>query len=1032
MAACSSDHDWGRRLEALGCRVRLIAPIYVKFYVVRNKNDARDADGLSQAAQRPDTRTVALNMTTLVESGAGSSKTSAMPVADLGALLKPCGPVVDAAAAERAREGLAGHSAIEPAWPALAPVFAASPYLARLATRRPEELEALLLTPPDAALGVLIDAARVAAAFNPTAGATELRRLKARLHLLTAFCDLGGIWDLDQVTGALTRFADAAVQSALVLAARSLEARLAAPVVVAEPMPGYFIVALGKMGAFELNYSSDIDISVFYEPDALPLKPDVEPDAFAQRLTQQLAQILQDRTADGYVFRVDLRLRPDPSSTPPAVPLDQALEYYESVGQNWERAAMIKARICAGDPQLGAAFLAELGAFVWRRHLDFAAIADIHSIKRQIQELRPDARLAAQGADLKLGPGGIREIEFFVQTQQLILGGRHPGLRSPRTLEALQALADAGHVNMAAAADLTEAYRALRALEHRAQMIADDQTHRLPAAERDRRRIAALYGEGDLRKFDAAVVRALKSVGRRYGELFAGEEPLSSRFGSLVFTGVEDDPQTLATLKRMGFADTHGVAASIRAWHHGHIAATRTERGRELFTRLAPRLLDAVAATGAPDVAFDRFRDFFAGLPSGVQVQSLFLAQPQLLELIVRVMAVAPVLARRLSRRPATLDALLDPAFFAPLGPMPPPAPELSGADGYEAAMDAARRLRRERAFQIGLQVLAATASAAQAGEAFADLADVCIARLAAAALGEVERQGGAFPGEVAVIALGKCGSREMNAGSDLDLMTLYAPSEPLATSAERGWAAETFYGRFTQRLITALSAQTAEGELYDVDMQLRPSGTQGPVAVSMAAFDSYYAGEAETWEFLALTRARVAWASSPAFAARAAASIEAKLRQPRDPRRIAADALDMRELLARERPPSGFWDFKLSAGGLVDIEFAAQFLQLAHGPAGGPLRSNTAEALAAYADIAGSLAAPLAALASAWRLQLDLTQLLRVAIARDADPEAEPRALKALMAKAAGVRDFRGLRAQIVARRRAAHDAFLAVLSQT
>jgi glutamate-ammonia-ligase adenylyltransferase len=414
-----------------------------------------------------------------------------------------------------------------------------------------------------------------------------------------------------------------------------------------------------------------------------------------------------------------------------------------------------------------------------------------------------------------------------------------------------------------------------------------------------------------------------------------------------------------------------------------------------------------------------------------VQAQSLFLAQPRLLELIVRVMAVAPAFARRLARQPAALDALLDPSFFAPLAPLGPPPPELAGAAGFEAAMDAGRRLKRERAFQIGLQVLAGTASAAQAGEAFADLADVCIAGLAGASLGEIERLAGAFPGDVAVIALGKCGSREMSASSDLDLMTLYASTEPGAASAVKGWAAETFYGRFTQRLITALSAPTAEGELYEVDMQLRPSGTQGPVAVSIAAFDHYYAGAAETWEFLALTRARVAWASSEAFAARAAASIAAKLRQPRDVARTAADVVDMRDLLRRERPPSGFWDFKLVDGGLVDIEFAAQFLQLAHGPSGGPIRANTAAALEAFGETGAVAPGALAALLEAWRLQQDLTQLLRVAVDRDADPDAEPKALRALLAKVVGVRGDAALRSRIEARRKAAHAAFETIVSR-
>jgi glutamate-ammonia-ligase adenylyltransferase len=812
--------------------------------------------------------------------------------------------------------------------------------------------------------------------------------------------------------------------------AREAGRLLPVPPGVAGPLPGFFLIAMGKMGAFELNYSSDIDISVFYDPEALPLAEGVEPQPFAVRFTQSIAGILQDVTADGYVFRVDLRLRPDPSSTPAAVSVEEALEYYESVGQNWERAAAIKARVAAGDIPRGEAFLAELQPFIWRRNLDFAAIADIHSIKRQIVTLRPDARLAAPGADLKLGPGGIREIEFFVQTQQLILGGRHPALRGRRTLEALAALTEAGHVEPAAAADLAAAYQELRALEHRVQMIADEQTHRLPAREADRRRVAALSGQGDLRRFDAAVTRTLKTVNRRYGALFAGEEALSSRFGSLVFTGVEDDPQTLQTLRQMGFSHPQAVSEAVRAWHHGHIAATRTERGRELFTRLAPRLLDAVAATGAADVAFGRFSDFFSGLSVGVQVQSLFLAQPRLLELIVRVMAYAPRFARMLARQPAALDALLDPSFFAPLETLGPPPPGLIGEDGFEPAMDAARRLARERSFQIGLQVLAGTASAASAGEAFADLADVCVAGLARASLAEIERQAGVFPGEVAVIALGKCGSREMSASSDLDLMTLYRPNAPDAASADKGWAAETFYGRFTGRLITALSAPTAEGELYEVDMQLRPSGTKGPVAVSVAAFESYYAGEAETWEYLALTRARPLWATSDAFAAEAAAAIAAVLRAPRDPARTAKDVLEMRELMARERPPSGFWDLKLHTGGLVDIEFAAQFLQLVHAAAGGPLRQNTAQALEALG--AAGLAAPKALddLSQAWRLQQNLSQLLKVALAEDAAPDSEPKALQALLAKAGGAGDFRALRAQLISRRQTAHAAFLGLVA--
>ncbi len=953
--------------------------------------------------------------------------------------LQSCGPVVDGKAAARLRETVAQAiwtRGLEQAWPALAPIFAASPYLTSLARRDPKRLDALLADDPRARLEDILARTAAVSGLELDAAQSRLRRLKAELHLLTALCDLGGVWDLDQVTGALTRFADVAVASALTVVARVEVAagRLIGLGDGAEgPVPGWFCIAMGKQGAFELNYSSDIDVSVFFDPDRMPLAPGVESEAFAVRLTQRLSDLMQLRTVDGYVFRMDLRLRPDPSSTQAAVPIPAALDYYESVGQNWERAAFIKARPCAGDLPAAQAFLDELLPFIWRRNLDFAAIADIHAIKRQIHAHKVDERVSAKGVDLKLGRGGIREIEFYVQTQQLILGGRNPALRSRRTLDALAALTEAGHVAPQTCAELSEAYHRLRAVEHRIQMLADEQTHKLPEADAERRRVAALSGYDQLRSFDAAITRTLKGVNARYGELFPSEEPLSSRFGSLVFTGVEDDPATLATLKKMGFSSPANVAATIRGWHHGRIPATATERGRELFTRLAPRLLDAAQATGAPDVAFTRFSDFFSKLSSGVQLQSLFLAQPNLFALIVQVMAFAPRLASTLARRPAAIDAMLDGAFFEPIDIaedrafMQGVVARAASADegGFEGAMDAVRIVHREQAFRVGVQVMSGSASAAAAGKAFADLADLCVSALAAAALAETERLGGAFAGDVAVVALGKCGSREMSAGSDLDLMTLYRAADPAGVSVGKAWDAVTFYGRFTQRLIAALSSQTAQGGLYEVDMQLRPSGTKGPVAVSFAAFEGYYEAEAETWELLALTRARIVWSTSDAFARDAQRAVDAALRRPRDRAAVATDVREMRELMARERPPKGEWDLKLTPGGLVDIEFAAQFLQLAHAGEGGPLEPNTAAALAAFAATKLAPERPLADLAQAWRLQQDLTQLLKVALADDTDPAAEPPAFRALLARAGGARDFRQLRSRLDAAAKAAHAAY-------
>ena len=951
----------------------------------------------------------------------------------LGPLLKPCGPVVDPVAADRALERLSeaaredGWSdALQAAWPALAPAFAASPYLAGLARRWPERLRQALEASPEDRLADILSATD-----GLTGGADEarapLRWLKAELHLLTALCDLGGIWDLDAVTGALSRFADASARSALRAVAHDQRERgklVSAADDPRGPIPGLFGLAMGKHGAFELNYSSDIDISLFWEPEALEsaLAEGVEPQKFADRAAHALAVLMQERTGDGYVFRVDLRLRPDPSSTPPVVAAPMALAYYESVGQNWERAAFIKARPVIGDLAAAADFVTALRPFIWRRSLDYPAILDIQSIKRQIHVHKTGEGMDAAGANLKLGRGGIREIEFFAQTQQLILGGRDPGLRSPRTVDAMAALRDAGHVAQKTCADLTAAYATLRGLEHRVQMLDDEQTHLLPAEPARRAAVAALAGAGDLAAFDRQVETLLVEVNRTYGELFEGEEALSSPYGSLVFTGVENDPETLATLERMGFAEPVRVADTIRSWHHGRIPATRSARGRELFTRLAPRLLTALADTGAADAAFRRFAVFFAGLNSGVQVQALFMAQPKLFDLVVGVMAFAPRLARTLGRYPAALDSVLDARFQTQLGVntglFEQMAEEAAAAPDFEGAMNAVRRLHRDQMFRIGIQTLTGRIGPEPAGRAYTALADAVMDALAPAAMAEAVRQGGVLPGgAVAVVALGKAGSGEMTAGSDLDLMTVY-DAPPEVVSGSKGWAAGVFYSRFTQRLIAALSAHTAEGGLYEVDMRLRPGAAKGPVSLRLSAVEDYYANEADTWEFMALTRARVIWTDDPAFGARTTAALEAILRRPRPGVNVAVDARRMRDLMARERPGQGGWDLKLAPGGQVDAEFVAQVRQLAAAAAGTPLTVSTLQALAADPALAG-----------AWRLQQALGQVFGAAFDDRPDPDLEPEGFRRRLAEAADLADFDTLKVTLAEVRNAARAAFEAAL---
>jgi glutamate-ammonia-ligase adenylyltransferase len=947
-----------------------------------------------------------------------------------------CGPVIASDPAARAHAHLSQAAAeagwtpvLEAAWPALAPVFSASPYLAFLARRSPERLRRTLEADPADRLGWVLTETD-ALSGDADAMRAPLRGLKADLHLLTALSDLGGVWGLDPVTAALSTFADAATRAALRGVAQTTRdrGRLMAPEGERGPLPGLIGLAMGKHGANELNYSSDIDLSLFYEPDILEaaLAPGVEAQRFVDRFAQGVAALLSERTADGYVFRVDLRLRPDPSSTPPVVAAPAALAYYESVGQNWERAAFIKARPVCGDLIAAGEFLMALRPFIWRRSLDYQAIADVHSIKRQIHAYKTGEGMQAAGANLKLGRGGIREIEFFVQTQQLILGGRDPSLRTPRTLEALQALSAAGHLDPAVAAELSEAYVRLRDLEHRVQMLDDEQTHALPADPALRRAVAALTGEGDLDVFDGAVTALLTSVNARYADLFADEEALSSPYGSLVFTGVDNDPETLATLERMGFDHPDQVAETIRSWHHGRINATRTARGRELFTRLAPRLLTALALTEAPNAAFTRFSVFFSRLSGGVQVQTLFLARPELFDLVVKVMAFAPRLAAMLGRYPAALDSILDSRFQRDLdedsGVIAEMRAEAASEADFETAMNAVRRIHRDQIFRIGMQTITERATPESAGHAYADLAEASLRPLCDAALRETARQAGAMEGGVVVVALGKLGSREMTAGSDLDLMTIYEVADPAAMSEKRGWSADVFYGRFTQRLIAALSAHTAEGGLYEVDMRLRPSGSAGPVAVSLEGFSDYYEREAATWEFMALTRARIVWASDADLAERAGAAITRLLRRPRDVETLAHDVAEMRALMDRERKAGGFWDLKLSPGAQVDCEFAAQFLQLRGAPEGAPLAPSTLEAL----EI--NNADPV--LGQSWRMHQALAQVLKCAFDGDVDPEHEPTRFRARLARAAGVSDYETLKADMADLRTRARAAFEALMT--
>ncbi|MGY6531761.1 bifunctional [glutamine synthetase] adenylyltransferase/[glutamine synthetase]-adenylyl-L-tyrosine phosphorylase [Glycocaulis sp.] len=889
-------------------------------------------------------------------------------------------PVLDAQAASHARADI--PAAALNAWPKAAHgfldgVLAASPYLARLSVKRADTLTALARKSPESAARAACELALAARACTNEADAmTALRHAKADIHLITALADLSGAWTLEETTAALSDFADAAVKGALGYAARGAGFEVSED----NPVPGLIVLALGKLGTRSLNYSSDIDLVLAYEPEVFTPPEGREAQRTATKLAQSLVRLLTEMTPAGYVFRTDLRLRPDPSSTPLCVNADMARHYFEAVGQNWERAAYAKARAIAGDIRAGKSFIGDLEPFIWRRTLDYAAVEDIRALAKQMQAVGNRAVLEVAGHDLKLGLGGIREVEFYAQVIQLVFGGRRASVRVPGTLKALAALADAELVDAGEAKRLTGAYTFLRHCEHRIQMLDDAQTQTLPADPERRRAVAALSGEADLAAFDARVEEALKAVHTAFSEQFADGESLATSAGSLVLTGVEPEPDTLATLEKLGFSDPVRIWHQLAGWAAGRARAARTERARRLFSRLAPRLVEAIGATGDPDATFTRFAVFFEGLPSGVQPLSLLINHPELADELITILGLAPRLAEQIGQRPALLDVMLEPVFTTPLsetGPMDEDAytARLSRVDGFEGQINEARRIVREERLRIGAQLLRGRARASEAANAYSVLAAISVRAMARAAEAEIAARHGPAPGRWHVLGMGKLGGGELSADSDLDLIVVYEAGKE-RSSGERPLDASVWFARFTQRLVSALSAPTEEGELYPVDLALRPSGSAGPVAVSLQRFETYYREEAWVWERMAMTRAAIIASSGKDKAVEGAirAVVNAHGLPPDDIRKAA---LDMRARLERDKPAGSTWDLKMRPGGLIDIEFIAQAGLVAHGL--GPCPS-TREALDLLASKSVLAKADAKVLADAHRLYGDVTQLTRLA----------------------------------------------------
>jgi glutamate-ammonia-ligase adenylyltransferase len=896
------------------------------------------------------------------------------PPADLAALLPAGTPTAIASAATAA--------------------WAEAPFLKGLIRGQRAVLEQLASDGPDVALA----AALALALDDGQPVGPRLRAARRQVALITALADLAGLWPLERVTAALSDFADVAIDAAI---AAALAERGA-------PNRGLVALALGKLGSRELNYSSDADLIILHDPALIPCRGGEDPGEAAVRIARRAVAILNDLTPDGYVIRIDLRLRPASEITPMSIGLSAAEHYYQSEALTWERVAFIRARAVGGDIAMGQAFLDRIRPFVWRRTLDYTAVRDIQSVSLRIRDHFEAGQAPGPGFDVKRGRGGIREVEFFAQINQLIWGGRAPELRCPATLDGLAALAAAGHVDPAEAAALAEAYRGLRTLEHRLQMRRDEQTHAIPRLAADRHAVARLCGRKDWPALAGPLDRLTQPVARAYDRLIAAAAPEA--------TPVPADPKPWLKQHHPGLVKL--LPPLIAAWRQGRYRALKTEAARADFEAVLPLLVERIAAAADPDVTARRLDGLLSGLPAGVQFFALLRANPRLVGLLGNLVGITPVLAEALARDPALFDVMLSPDAFAPLPDAAQLEAELASlcrGGGLEDRLDRVRRWTAELRFQLGAQLIEGYAGALAVGRSLADIADAAVRTLLPAVADEFAAAHGRVPGgELVVLALGRHGGRAMTHASDLDLVFLFTGHHETLSDGGKPLPASQYFNRLAARLVTALSVPTAAGALYDVDIRLRPWGAKGNLALSIDSFARYQREEAESWEHMALTRARVV--AGPAAAVTGV--IGDVLTMTRNVDALRRAVLTMRADMAAAKPPQGRFDVKLATGGMVDLEFIVHFRQLASGRGLSPELPVALDALIGEGLLPADLRAAHDFLARTliW---------LRLLFAGARVPDTLPDPVQAILAHALAAANFAGFTEQLAIARQAVRVAW-------
>ena len=808
-----------------------------------------------------------------------------------------------------------------------AAIFAAAPHLHHVAQQLgADELHQILLSPAETIKQALEDWQRACADFkDDDTFMPAVRRLRLKIWFSIAAAELSGHFTMQDSYHYLSLTAETVVNRTVSWICSHSEAMK--PMWNGTDFIGYTVLALGKLGAAELNYSSDLDLIILHDSAATG----IDRQHFIA-MTRRLVHLLSAQTKDGFAFRIDLRLRPDPGAT--AISIDQAaaLTYYESQARTWERAAFIRARPIAGDRTAGQAFLEELQPFIWRRYLDYTVIDDL---KIWLQKKPVPAEYF--GFDVKNGAHAIRHIELLTHILQLLNGGRHTSLRTNSTHEALEQLAHLNILTKPQSKQLQFLYDAWRCIEHRVQYQRDTHLYRLPRAEEDfeafarfsgfetaselRRHLGELQGQTASAAHHPVLQKLLESEASQTN--IASQATISNHAPNL-----QDVDLRREWLANIGFENAHSISNIVEGWLSGRIAATRNSRAQQYLIKLLPELFAQLASTDMPDEAFAAFADIIEGQPAGAQIFALLEFHPKLVGLIVDILTSAPQLAEQIRRYPELMESLLDPAFFQEL---PDTSLQIDSDASIETQLDQIRRQTRPIRFGVSVHQLQRLSDETEIAQAYTELASQAVCHITRLARADMIRRHGRIAAEFALIGLGSLGRYAMNGHSDLDLISIYdgdlnCQSEG-DTHGGRSIGLSAYMIRLTQTIVSWLTIHTSEGALYEVDMRLRPDGNAGPLSVHVERLHNYYGSEAWPWEKLAFHSARTITGDDRLI------SILEKFQemmkaQPIEPRKLGDNLQTMRAKLHAAFPvdmDKTPWKLKRIAGGSLDCDLLRQ-----------------------------------------------------------------------------------------------------------